>query len=165
MGWPHRGEIRSRACTLPYPVISMSASDATLPLPAQAHEAAASAPGATILVVDDSDALRDSLCFLLAHAGYRTCDAGSAEQALERLQASEVDLLITDIGLPRASGWSLASEARALRAGLPVIYISGHAGAEWRTHGVAGSVFLCKPFGFDELLENVRRLMPASAAA
>ena len=143
----------------------MSASDATLPLPAQAHEAAASAPGATILVVDDSDALRDSLCFLLTHAGYRTCDAGSAEKALEQLRASPaVDLLITDIGLPRASGWSLAHEARTLRAGLPVIYISGHAGSEWRTHGVAGSVFLCKPFGFDELLENVTRLMPANAA-
>ncbi|WNL44351.1 response regulator [Dyella sp. BiH032] len=145
----------------------MSASDATVPLPAQSHvhPTAAPAPGATILVVDDSDALRDSLCFLLAHAGYRTRNAGSAEKALDQLRASPtVDLLITDIGLPQADGWSLAREARKLHAGLPVIYISGHAGSEWRTQGVAGGVFLCKPFGFDELLENVTRLMPAVAA-
>lgn len=136
----------------------MSSSD---PARAHARDAAAPAKG-TILLVDDSDALRDSLCFLLGHAGYRTQAAASAEQALERLRhAPDIALLVTDIGLPRADGWSLARDARALHAGLPVIYISGHAGNEWNTHGVAGSVFLRKPFGFDELLGCVARLASA----
>jgi DNA-binding response OmpR family regulator len=117
-------------------------------------------PGARILLVDDSKVLLDSLCFLLIRSGYEVRTAGSAEAALDLLRSDvDIALLITDIGLPRASGWSLAREARAMRADLPVIYVSGHAEEAWYEQGVTGSIFMRKPFGIDDLLGGAARLL------
>ena len=61
--------------------------------------------------------------------------------------------------MPRACGWSLARAARAMHADLPVIYMSGHAEAAWDEQGVTGSIFMGKPFGIDDLLDGIARLL------
>jgi len=114
----------------------------------------------TMLVVEDRAELRDSLRFLIERHGHEVLLAASAEEGLAVLRARpDVSLLLTDIGLPGLDGWGLARQARVLRGQLPVIYMSGHAGAEWQAQGVPDSAFLAKPFAMDDLLGWMKALL------
>jgi len=116
----------------------------------------------TMLVVEDRPELRDSLRFLLERYGHEVLLAASAEEGLAVLRArSDISLLLTDIGLPKLDGWDLARAARAAYGDIAVIYMSGHASAEWHAQGVAGSVFLAKPFAMDDLLNSMGTLLSA----
>lgn len=128
-------------------------------IPSLDHSANALSP-TTMLVVEDRPELRDSLCFLLERHGHEVLLAASAEEGLAVLGArSDIALLLTDIGLPGLDGWGLARQARAMHRQLAVIYMSGHASAQWHMHGVSGSVFLGKPFALDELLAWMKALL------
>ena len=116
-----------------------------------------------MLVVEDRAELRDSLRFLLERHGHEVLLAASAEEGLAVLRArSDVGLLLTDIGLPGLDGWGLARQARVLYRQLPVIYMSGHASAEWQTQGVPDSAFLAKPFAMDDLFGWMKALLGAA---
>ena len=110
-------------------------------------------PHTTMLVVEDRAEVRDSLRFMLERLGHEILLTDSAEEGLAMLRARpDIGVLLTDIGLPGLDGWQLAREARALCRGLGVIYMSGHAGGDWRVQGVPGSMFLGKPFEIGNLL-------------
>jgi CheY-like chemotaxis protein len=80
-----------------------------------------------VLVVEDEPLLREMIAFEFESSGFEVFDAGSAEEALQRLsQIASLDLLFTDIRLPGMDGWSLATEVRARHADAPVIYASGN---------------------------------------
>lgn len=119
-------------------------------------------PPVTMLVVEDSAELRDSLRFLLERHGHEVLLAASAEEGLAVLRArSDIALLLTDIGLPGLDGWEFARQARALYRELAVIYMSGHANGEWHGQGVAHSTFLAKPFAMDDLKAWMTALLGA----
>ncbi|WP_145241507.1 PAS domain-containing hybrid sensor histidine kinase/response regulator [Urbifossiella limnaea] len=109
---------------------------------------------ATVLLVQDATRVRDLAASALQHAGYRVLEAddGVAGEERARLYAGPIDLLVTDVGLPKQDGRELASALRAARPGLRVLFASGSA-AE-----VPGPL-LPKPYTPAELLAAVRLLL------
>ena len=79
-----------------------------------------SAPGATILVVDDEPPIRRFLRTSLGAHGYRIAEAATGREALGRLAGAEPDLVILDLGLPDVDGLELLRMIRAVSA-VPVI--------------------------------------------
>lgn len=97
-----------------------------------------------VLVVEDEALLREMIAFEFEMSGFEVIDAGSAEEALQRLRDIPVlDLLFTDIRLPGMDGWSLANEVRAVQPDAPVIYASGNAE---RQELLPRSEFIQKPY-------------------
>jgi CheY-like chemotaxis protein len=97
-----------------------------------------------VLVVEDEPLLREMIAFEFELSGFEVIDAGSAEEALQRLREMPgLDLLFTDIRLPGMDGWSLAEQVRALHADAPVIYASGNAE---RQELLPRSEFIQKPY-------------------
>ncbi|MGH9492725.1 MAG: ATP-binding protein [Terriglobales bacterium] len=121
---------------------------------------------ATILLVEDEDAVRRSLAETLEHSGYRVLAARHGQEALELSQKfeGEVDLLITDLVLPGLCGREVAEQLRKQRPALRVLYISGYADAE-RTGSIEARLFCRKPFSDGTLAEKIRELLQAGAAA
>jgi PAS domain S-box-containing protein len=121
-----------------------------------------SAPGAprTILVVDDDPTVRHVVTEMLEAGGYTVLASSSAEAALD--QASQlgfqVDLVVSDVVMPNASGTELVAELRR-RSPRPirVLYVSGY--SEERVATEPGAQFLSKPFTSDTLLSAVERAL------
>jgi len=126
-------------------------------------------PAATILVVDDEPALVDLARMTLEAGGYEVLTALDGRQALELCadQKDRVDLLLTDMNMPRMNGAELACSVAALRPGLPVVFMTGDHTATPRLemlvkHGpFSGCRIIRKPFSPAQLLEEVNHLIPA----
>lgn len=117
-----------------------------------------------VLVVEDESLLGWSLMNTLSRAGYDTIVAESGEEAIEKLNTSHVDLVITDVKLPRANGFDVVSVAKSLPIPLPVIVMSvqeEESVAEMFCR-VGADCFLHKPFDLCELVEHVKRLLKRS---
>jgi PAS domain S-box-containing protein len=115
----------------------------------------------TVLVVEDSDALREMIGEVLEASGYTVVEAGTAEGSLAavRERGPVIDLLLTDVIMPGLSGPDLAAQLRAANPHARILYISGYTdemiGSRGRGLG-PGMQFLQKPFTFDALLRKVR---------
>ncbi len=114
----------------------------------------------TVLLVEDEDIIRKFAARLLEEAGYSVIEAGDGLAALEMLQMREsaepVDLLLTDLVMPKLSGLDLARRVREKRPGLPVVFMSGYAETSGNSHdeGIRRHL-LQKPFKPEELLMKV----------
>jgi len=116
-----------------------------------------------LLLVDDTDVVRMMVREVLIEAGYRVVDVANAQDALYELRNDPgIDLLVSDVGLPGMNGRDLADAARALRPGLPVLFITGYTeNAAVRQEFLdEGMSLLPKPFSLDELLRGVRQMLP-----
>jgi len=115
---------------------------------------------AHILVVDDDDVIRDTLCELLS-AAYSCQTAHTAEDALTKLQAQRFDVVLTDISMPGLSGKELLSRVVQLYPGTPVIIISGVADQEQAESlmRLGASDYLLKPFRLEVVEESVKRAL------
>src|SRR3954447_1392975 len=77
---------------------------------------------ARILIADDQEMMRDSLATTLVREGHEVVAAGDGPAALQRLASpGRIDLLITDLRMPKMTGIELLQEARKIRPDLPVI--------------------------------------------
>jgi len=117
----------------------------------------------TILIVEDDDSVRSLTRRLLEGFGYRTLEASSGREALDKwgLRAREIDLLLTDMVMPEGvTGRELAQQMRTHRPGLKVLFISGYSpdvsGKDTGFIHQNHSRFLQKPIPPRELLETVR---------
>ena len=124
------------------------------------------APSAHILLVDDDPGVRDTVTFLLEHAGYRVGCAADGEAGWHALCADPSDLLITDYEMPKLTGLELLRRVRAVSRRLPAILMSGNppqgeADLESLLH--PGAV-VPKPFSVGALLAKVRELLHGSLA-
>jgi len=127
----------------------------------------ASGGKATILVVEDEEAVRRFAVRALRRAGYDVLDAGSAEDALALLpDAAPVDLLFTDVVLPGMDGRRLAEELAKREPDVTVLYTSGYTNDEVLRRGVSRSElsFLQKPYATKDLLERVGELIATTKA-
>ena len=107
----------------------------------------------TILVVEDEEAIRELIRRVLGTTGAHVLLSGSAEEAAAAAAESHIDLLLTDVVLPGASGKELATRLRATQPGLRVIYMTG-----WREHvevDIPDAIVLSKPFQMKELVRVV----------
>lgn len=118
----------------------------------------------SILLVEDSAMVRAVTRMMLEEQGYRVLETDSGERALELLQevGAQVDLLFTDVLMPGMSGPELASHARRLFPGLPVLLMSGVPENVGAGDGGTGSIpFIRKPFHLSNLLIAVRSALDA----
>ncbi len=120
--------------------------------------------GEQVLIVEDVPSVRAFVAEVLEEAGYRCIQAGDVETALAHLQSTaQIDLLLTDVGLPRMNGRELAGRARILRQGLPILFMTGYAEKAINREVFLGTgmELLAKPFKMNELLEKVRASLSA----
>jgi len=127
---------------------------------------AASAPassGRSILLVEDNAIVRDGLKLLLEQLGHRPITAPDAEQACVLLEQNpDIELLLTDIGLPGMSGRQLARLARTRKAGIKVLFVTGYdtmvGGEQPLAEFDADTGLLMKPFFEEDLASEIDRL-------
>ena len=117
-------------------------------------------PRKTILVVDDEPDFRDLVASILREAGYRVEEASDGSGVMLPGH-NQIDLLITDIVMPKMSGHELAKRLAALRPGMKVLYLSGYTVDAIVHHGMLESdtPFLQKPFSPDALGRKVREVL------
>jgi two-component system chemotaxis response regulator CheY len=119
----------------------------------------------TVLVVDDSSAMRALLGVGLRTAGYAVEEARDGQEALERLLRGGVDLLLSDCIMPVMDGMTLVREikSRPELQSIPVIMLTTECqGAQIREGRALGmQAWIVKPFRPEQLLEAVRRFCPA----
>jgi DNA-binding response OmpR family regulator len=119
--------------------------------------------GETVLIVDDEPTIRMLIADALSDLGYACIEAGDGNSGLKALQSSDrIDLLITDIGLPGGlNGRQLADAARAQRADLKILFITGYAENAVFNHGhiERGMEVMTKPFAVDDLAARVERML------
>jgi len=119
--------------------------------------------GETILVVDDEPAIRGLIVEVLQEFGYRTLDAADGPGGLRMIQAqAQIDLLITDVGLPGGmNGRQLADASRAVRPGLKILFITGYAEKTVIGNGPLepGMEILPKPFTMAAIGSRVRAIL------
>jgi DNA-binding response OmpR family regulator len=113
----------------------------------------------SVFIVDDDPAVRQILERVLKAEGYAVRSAGDAETAMAAIRSGgAVDILVTDMRLPHASGRELAAQLRADRV-LKVLYVSGQTDASESTRPLAGdTLFLAKPFSRADVLASVHAL-------
>jgi PAS domain S-box-containing protein len=121
----------------------------------------------TVLLVEDEEIVRSLVREILEGLGYAVLEARDGEEALGLVSAaSTVDLVITDLVMPKMSGRELAGRIAGVRPGTPVLFISGYTGDTMAAHGPLepGSAFLEKPFTGRQLAERVRALLDSTAS-
>lgn len=111
-----------------------------------------------VLLVDDHEDTRRVLSRLLQSLGYQLATAGSATAALNYVLANEVDVLVSDIGLPDASGHELVRQVKKIR-NLPAVAISGYGSATDIQNSRDAGFFahLTKPLDFDLLHATIQQ--------
>ncbi|MGI4975702.1 MAG: PAS domain S-box protein, partial [Janthinobacterium lividum] len=134
--------------------------DEAAPVPAAVPRAG---QGETVLVVDDEASVRMLVVEVLQDLGYVAIEAADGAAGLRVLQSgARVDLLVTDVGLPGGmNGRQLADAARAARAGLKVLFITGYAenAVLGHSHLDRDMHVLTKPFAMEALATRIKALI------
>ena len=114
-------------------------------------------------MVEDEDAVRSLTRMILEKGGYRVLEAADAGEAMSVCAGldSPVDLLLSDVVMPRMSGPQLAAQMQREQPDLKVLFISGHADQTIVQHGVLmpDTELLVKPFSVNELLSRVHGVL------
>src|SRR5690554_5432936 len=115
----------------------------------------------TIYIVDDDEAVRDSLRWLLEANGHRVRSFSGAEEFLESYDENIIGVLIVDVRMPGMSGLELQEELIARKAPLPIVFITGHGDVPMAVSTMKkGAVdFLEKPFNETDLRTIVARMI------
>jgi two-component system response regulator HydG len=123
--------------------------------------AAAEDAGAVILVVDDEPELCRALDKLLSRNGYEVLTAGNGEDALEVLRANEVDLVLSDLQMPRMGGVELLKAGRVISPETEFVIITGHGTIEVAVDAMKRGAydFIEKPFSTSTTLKVVRKAL------
>lgn len=116
-----------------------------------------------VLVVDDSNSIRDMVSFTLKSAGYQTVEACDGKQGLQTAQTSAFDLVISDVNMPNMDGISLCQELRKLPnfKFTPILMLTTESSPEMKQRGKAAGAtgWLVKPFNPDKLLATIKRVV------
>jgi two-component system response regulator FixJ len=112
---------------------------------------------AIVHIIDDDDAVRDSLAFLLTSSGIRAETHASAAVFLEHFAAASIGCIVTDIRMPDISGIDLLRQVKERDPALPVIVITGHGDVPLAVEAMklGAADFLEKPFDDDALLAAI----------
>ena len=125
------------------------------------------ATGETVLVIEDEPVVRGVILEMLGEQGYRTLEAVDGPSGLKILQSSEqIDLLITDVGLPGINGRQVADQARESRPDLKILFITGYAESVALADGFLqpGMEMITKPFDLDNLSRRIRTMTSGQGA-
>jgi PAS domain S-box-containing protein len=129
--------------------------------PRQKAVPAAAPGGENILLVEDHADLREMARELLEKRGYRVMTAEDGQSGLDLASdlSTPIDLVLTDIVMPRLNGREMAERLKKLRPGIKLAYMSGFTAeaSQFFEQNEGGIVFLPKPFSTAQLLETIRR--------
>jgi PAS domain S-box-containing protein len=123
----------------------------------------------TLLLVEDEDSVRSLAREVLESQGYRVIEAEDGVEALRVAAAHDgpIQMLVTDVVMPRMGGGELAEKLAGMRPGIRVLFVSGYTDDSIIRHGVRerSSAFLQKPFALDAFAARVREVLDAPAPA
>jgi signal transduction histidine kinase/CheY-like chemotaxis protein len=134
------------------------------PLPAQSPpgDGSGALGGVRVLVVDDQPDARELLAMVLGRAGAQVSAAASAAEALELLGRGELDVLVSDVGMPAVDGYALVGRVRDLTAGrIPSVALTAYASEDDRRRALAAGfdAHLPKPVEPAELVSVIAGLV------
>jgi len=131
------------------------------PIPEPARDARG-----VLLVIDDEELVRSTLCIMLEDAGFRVLSAADGQEGLEVFERHrrEIDAVVLDVTMPRMDGWQCLRRLRAVREGVPVLMMSGYSEPSSSSALDPAPSFLQKPFDSDVLVREVSRLIAAGTA-
>jgi two-component system chemotaxis response regulator CheY len=116
-----------------------------------------------ILVVDDSNSIRDMVSFTLKSAGFETIEAKDGVEGLSKANAANYDLVISDINMPNMDGITLCIELRKLPSFkfTPILMLTTESSTEMKMRGKAAGAtgWLVKPFNPEKLLATIKRVV------
>jgi two-component system cell cycle sensor histidine kinase/response regulator CckA len=128
----------------------------------QLTEAPRSRP--VVLLIEDDDPVRELIRRALSANGFEVMAAASGEEALDLANGGHVDLLLSDVMLPRQNGFQVASQIRSSAPHIRVVFMSGYfeqAAAEAANLDI-NSTILQKPFAMADLMLHLRAAYAAS---
>ncbi|HEX3356132.1 MAG TPA: sigma-54 dependent transcriptional regulator [Tepidisphaeraceae bacterium] len=116
---------------------------------------------ARILVVDDQDMIRDSLAAILTREGHEVIAANEAQAALARLASAKIDLVITDLKMPKMTGIELLAEVKKIKPDVPVVLMTAFASVQTAVEAMKLGAYdyIQKPFDGDEIKLLVDRTL------
>ena len=116
-----------------------------------------------IMTADDSASVRQMVSFTLKQNGYEVIEAVDGKDALNKLAASKIDMLITDLNMPNLDGIGLIRALRATPACrfIPMVLLTTESQAEKKLEGKAAGAtgWIVKPFRPDQLLAVVKKVL------
>ena len=119
----------------------------------------------TILIVDDSSSLRTVVRLALVRAGYEVLAAGDGIEGLEQLEKGRVNLIVSDVNMPRMDGIAFVRKLKenARHKFTPVIMLTTEGQDAKKAEGRAAGAkaWMLKPFNPPQLLDAVSKLLPA----
>jgi PAS domain S-box-containing protein len=122
--------------------------------------------GETVLIVEDEPAMREVTRRILSRSGYHVIVAASGHEAIEiaARHTGDIDVLLTDVVMPRMLGKEAAERIRALRPGVQVLFMSGYAQGVLDCRGVVevGVNLIQKPFSEAQLLVTLRQIIASA---
>ncbi|MBI3771265.1 MAG: response regulator [Gammaproteobacteria bacterium] len=117
----------------------------------------------TILAVDDSASMRQMVSFTLKGAGYSVVEAVDGQDALSKAKTAKIDLVLTDVNMPKMDGIALIKALRVLPTFkfTPILMLTTESGAEKKVEGKAAGAtgWIVKPFNPDQLLATIKKVI------
>ena len=116
---------------------------------------------ATILVVDDAGSTLKAMAAILSREGYTVLTASSGAEALDHLREQDIDLLFSDVKMPKMDGLALLRQVKQEDEGVAVVMISGHREIDVAVEAMKEGAFdyLLKPLGRDEVLKATHKAL------
>ena len=117
----------------------------------------------TILVVDDSESIREVVGFELERNGYKVVKAEDGKEALEKITKSRIDLLLTDLHMPVMNGLELIRKVRKIDnlKHLPILFLTTETQQailiEAKRSGATG--WITKPFNSEKLMKTIQKVI------
>ena len=113
-----------------------------------------------IMVVEDDTELRDLFCAVLTERGYQTLPAAGGMEALDILEHSYVDLIISDIMMPKLDGWQVCRDIRK-KSNCPIIMITAKGETFDKVLGLelGADDYIVKPFEAKEVVARIKAVM------
>jgi len=114
-------------------------------------------PPARILVIEDDASVQSILTQMLTAKGHRVVVASNGEEGIERFKTDQFDLVITDLGMPKLSGWEVGKIIKKMDLSVPIAMITGW-GVELHSEKMKESgidIVLSKPFNFEQISQLI----------
>lgn len=117
-----------------------------------------------ILVVEDDEALNQTVCAFLNQNGYESTGVLNAGEAYRKIADNDYDLIISDIMMPCVDGFEFAREVRGLLSNIPVIFVTARDNLESKMKGFESGIddYMVKPILLPELLMRIKAVLRRS---
>ena len=116
-----------------------------------------------IMTVDDSNSVRQMVCFTLKHAGYEVLEAVNGQDAIKQLDNKTIDMMITDLNMPTMDGIELIKAVRAKPEYkfIPIVMLTTESQDDKKQAGKAAGAtgWIVKPFKPDQLITVVKKVL------